>query len=124
MNAAIGLAKRYDGGSVYVKYRWTAKAATAGDVTWSTAINGIGDGDALCADPVAGVVNVTDTWQANYKEHKTAWVEVEVQGSPADDNITLEMQFGRDVSAGDNLDADAVLLGIWVRWTADVEMDD
>lgn len=124
MNASIGMPKRYDGASVYVKYRWTAKDATAGDVTFSTAINGLDDGDAHGVDPVADVANVTDTWQANYDEHKTSWVEVTVRGSPADDNITLEMQIGRDVSAGDTLDADAYILGMWLRWTADVEMDD
>ena len=125
MNFLLGMPKRYDSASVYVKYAWTAQAATGGNVLWSTAINGLDDGDALGADPSAGVVNVSDAWQANDDIHKTSWVEVAVQGSPSDENDLIEIQIGRDADNGsDTLDADAYLLGMWIRWTAAAETDD
>jgi hypothetical protein len=126
LNFLIGMPKRYDSASVHVKYLWTTKSGgSAGNVIWSCAINGIDNDDALGADPSAGVSNVTDAWIADLDAHKTAWDEVTVQGSPSDENDVLEMQVGRDADNGsDTLTVDAYLLGMWLRWTADVEMDD
>jgi hypothetical protein len=124
LNALIGMPKRYDSASVHVKFAWTALAATTGSVIWRCGINGLDDGDALGADP-SSPANVTDAWQANNDIHKTDWVEITVGGSPSDENDVLELKVGRDAdNASDTLDDDAHLLGIWLRWTTNVEMDD
>jgi len=125
LNFLLGMPKRYDKASVHIKYAWTAIAASTGSVVWSCAINGLDDGDTLGANPSAGVSNVADVWTANNRLYKTAWDEVAILGSMSDENGALEMQIGRDANNGsDTLNADAYLLGVWLRWTAYVEMDD
>lgn len=103
----------------------TGQKVGNGSVMWAIAINGLDDGDALGADPVAGVANVADAWVDNTYLHKTSWVEVTPNGSPGDDNIGLEIQVGRDADHGsDTLELRAFLFGVLLRWTANVEMDD
>ena len=125
LNFLMGMPKRYDKASCHVQYWWSSEAATTGSVVWATAINALDDGDALGSDPSAGVANVTDAWQANNDLHKSAWTEVTPNNSPSDDNVGFEMRFGRDADHGsDNMDDDAILIGILYRWTTNVEMDD
>ena len=117
--------KRYDGGSLYVAVAWTAKAATTGDVVWFSEANKLDDGGAIGSDPASGDGTVTDAWQANYDYHLTDWFEITPAGSISDDNPFLEFRLARDADNGsDDLDDDAYLLGILVRWTSDLATDD
>lgn len=125
LNFLIGMAKRFDGNSCHVQFWWVTEAATSGTTMWHIAMNGLDDGDALGANPVASMASIADAWIANNYLHKSAWVEAGLNGSPTDDNIALEGQLGRDADHGsDNCNDTAVLIGVLFRWTTNVEMDD
>lgn len=125
LNFLNGMPKRYNGGVLEVSFWWMATDMSSGSVVWQIAINGLDDGDALGADPVAGLANIADAWLGNNILHKTAFVEVTPNGSPSDDNIGFELQAGRNADHGsDNGDANATLLGMLFVWTTNVEMDD
>jgi hypothetical protein len=127
VNFNLMMPKRYDHGSVYIQVAWTTRSGegAAGDVVWFCEANKLDDGDALGADPASGDGSNTDAWQADGDFHRTAWFEVTPAGSISDDNPLLEFRVARDADNGsDDLDCDALLLGIGVRWTSDLATDD
>ena len=125
VNFNLVMPKRYDGGSVYLMAIWTSKAASSGSVVWQAEANKLDDGDAMHSDPGSGGGTVTDAMSANYDFLHSAWFEVTPAGTITDDNPMIEFRFGRDADNGsDDLDGDAYLLGVLVRWTSDVETDD
>jgi len=125
LNFALVMPKRYDGGSVFLKADWTEKAATGGTVYWQSEANKLDSGDAMCADPGSGGGEVFQARSASYDFLLTDWFEVTPAGSISDENPKIEFRFGRNADHGsDNLDADAYLMGVLVRWTSDTETDD
>lgn len=122
---ALVLPKRYDAGSIHLAFDWTEKAATTGTVYWQAEANKLDSGDAQHADPGSGGGSVSQARSASYDFMLTDWVEVTPAGSVSDDNVKIEFRVGRDADNGsDNLDADAYLQGVLIRWTSDVETDD
>jgi len=125
INFGLVMPKRYDDGSLYLAVEWTETSATTGSVVWQAEGNLLDDGDALCSDPASGGGNVTDARDASYDYLLTDWFEVTPEGSVSDENVKLEMRLGRDADNGsDDLDADAYLLGVVVRWTSNASTDD
>ena len=125
LNFALVMPKRYDGGSIFLKADWTEKAATGGTAYWQSEANILDSGDAMHADPGSGGGEVGQARSASYDFLLTSWFEVTPAGSVSDENNKVEFRFGRNADHGsDNLDADALLMGVLVRWTSDQETDD
>jgi len=125
VNFNLVMPKRYDAGSLYLAVAWTEIAATSGSVIWQAEANKLDDGDAMHGDPASGGGNVTDARSASYDYNLTDWFEVTPAGSVSGDNPMIEVRLGRDADNGsDDMDADAYLLGVLIRWTSDVETYD
>ncbi len=125
LNFALVMPKRYDGGSIFLKADWTEKAATSGTCYWQSEANILDSGDAMHADPGSGGGEVGQARSASYDFLLTDWFEVTPAGSVSDENNKIEFRFGRNADHGsDNLDADAYLMNVLIRWTSDVETDD
>lgn len=125
VNFNLVMPNRYDAGSLYMAVAWTEKDATTGSVVWQAEASKLDDGDAMHSDPSSGGGTVTDARSASYDYLLTSWFEVTPEGSISGDNPMIEVRIGRDANNGsDDLDSDAYMLGVLVRWTSDQETDD
>lgn len=109
----VGYLEHWNLSAVSVKFAWTAASGT-GNVSWSVAGLSYADGDAL--DTAPGTANTTlDTLTTAGDVHISPATTITVGGTPGAGE-PLIFQIIRDTS-GDDLNADARLLGIWIQYT-------
>lgn len=105
----------YDGGVIQFRFIWTAAAGTAAQ-TFELEAGGRAFGDDDAIDQANGTfVGVSDALIATGDIHISAWSgDVTLAGTPSGGKMA-HLEFRRDV-ANDNLDADARLIGVQVRF--------
>lgn len=121
----IALPKRWNASTVQFRVRWNAPSGNtaAGDVVFSLAAVAASDGDSIDAS-FGTAINVTDTFQAVKKTHKTALSSaVTIAGSPLKEDVIF-FRFGRLATNGSDTKTDAIYVeGVELFVTADALND-
>jgi len=105
----------WDGGVVAAKFRWTA-ASGVGNVVWGLQGVSYDDGDALDA-AWGSAQEVLDSLMAVNTDHVTGLTNaITIAGSPSP-GCNIQLRVYRNTAVGNNLNADAKLLGVKLYYT-------
>lgn len=118
----IAMPKMWDEGAITAQFYWTNASVTSGTVSWGLQGVALSNDDAI--DTAFGTAVVTgDTQTGTAKDVHISAVSsaITIAGSPAANDLSC-FQVYRDVSA-DNLNEDALLLGIKIFYEIDGSND-
>lgn len=109
-------------GTITAQFYWTASNGT-GDAIWGMQCVAVSDNDTI--NTTYGTAQtVTDTLLATNKMHVTsATSAITIGGTPADGDAILCRGYRDAAAGGDTLNADAELLGVRMKFTADQEAE-
>ena len=112
----IAMPKMWNGGTITAQFYWTNAAATSGTCVWGLQGVSLSNDDAIdTAFGTAVVTSDTQTGTAKDVHISSESSAITIAGSPAAGDLTCFQVF-RDVSE-DNLNEDALLLGIKIFYT-------
>jgi len=114
----IAMPKMWNEGTITAQFYWTNASATSGGVSWGLQAVSLSNDDLI--NTAFGTAVVTDDTQTGTAKDVHVSPEssaITIGGSPAADDLTV-FQVYRDVSdSNDNLNEDALLLGIKIFYT-------
>ena len=108
---------------VYVYWK-DATTAGSGTVVWSVSARAVGNDDAIDGSFPALALVTTDTFIASGDLHVTSALGVEIENTPASEDVLFFRVERLPGHASDNYTQDARLLGVKIVYTTNAENDD
>jgi hypothetical protein len=116
----VKMPKKWNLSTLTFEINWTTSAEDDGGVAWALQAVALSDGEDMDVAFGTAVV-VTDDAQSNAYEHLNTGESgsLTVAGSPADGDWVIFQVFRDTENGNDNMEEDALLMGITIYYTSD-----
>lgn len=127
LQALIGMPKSWDQGTIDARFYFCHRGGNTGgleDVVWAARCAAVGEAAAFGVAYGTQVEAAAKAAPSANTLYETGWITLTPGGTP-EDLCLLSLEVSRKpLAAGDDLDVDALLVGVMLRITLDAENDD